>query len=94
MGFTPATHPESAVPAGSGCHETEPVTPNAPDQGHVCCGGDHSPDALLSAANTATIPMIAQGLQIPVLELAIQDRLFAVTVSPSAGPPVPFALRI
>jgi hypothetical protein len=37
----------------SGCHETTPPTPSAPDSGHICCGGDHSVDALLSATATS-----------------------------------------
>jgi hypothetical protein len=38
----------------SGCHESAPPTQNAPDSNHICCGGDHSIDALLSATATST----------------------------------------
>jgi hypothetical protein len=92
MGFAPVKHLEFNAPAGSGCHE--PAEPSTPDSGHICCGGDHSPDALLSAANTASIPMVAQVLKIRAFDLATPSRVFAAAVSPSSGPPVPFALRI
>jgi hypothetical protein len=94
MGFTPVTHLESAVPAASGCHEPVPATPNPPGPDHVCCNGDHSSDALLTAAYITALPVVSQIPQIPAFGLAIPDRLFAATVSPSSGPPVPFALRI
>jgi len=32
----------------SGCHEHAPA-PKTPDSSHICCSGDHSPEALLSA---------------------------------------------
>lgn len=94
MGFTPATHLESAAPSGSGCHEPVPATPNKPDPGHVCCNGDHSSDALLTAAYLTAVPMASQTLQIPAFGLISPGRLFAATDGPSSGPPAPFALRI
>jgi len=94
MGFASGSHLEAAAPAESGCHETAPATPTAPDRGQVCCGGDHSPDVLLSAVNNAAIPMASQMLHFPTLDLPSPNRLFAATAGPSSGPPVPFALRI
>ncbi len=49
--FAPPTFASVQIetPTESGCHESTPPTPNLPDSGHVCCSGDHSPDALLSA---------------------------------------------
>jgi len=91
IGFASVAHLEAAAPATSGCHEPAPGTP---DQGHVCCGGDHSPAALLSAANATALPMVSEVLQIRAFDLATPGHLFAATVSPSSGPPVPFALRI
>src|ERR1041385_7967994 len=41
----------------SGCHEHAP-SPKAPDSSHICCNGDHSPDALLSAFVTPA-PLIS-----------------------------------
>jgi hypothetical protein len=38
----------------SGCHEHAPA-PKAPDSNHICCSGDHSPDALLSAFITPAL---------------------------------------
>lgn len=94
MGFAPVTHLEAAAPVGSGCHESVPATPSMPDQGHVCCDGNYSSDALLTAAYITAMPMVSQILHIPAFGLATPDRLFAATVGPSSGPPVPFALRI
>jgi len=42
----------------SGCHEHAPPAPNTPDSSHICCSGDHSPDALLSAFVTPA-PLIS-----------------------------------
>jgi hypothetical protein len=42
----------------SGCHEHTPPTPKTPDSSHICCSGDHSPDALLSAFVTPA-PLIS-----------------------------------
>lgn len=94
MGFAGVTHLEAATPAESGCHEPVPATPSTPDPGHICCGGDHIPDALLSAANTTAVPMVSQMLRIPAFDLSSPSRLFAAAAGTSSGPPVPFALRI
>lgn len=94
MGFAGVTHLEGAAPAESGCHEPVPATPSTPDPGHICCGGDHIPDALLSAANTTAVPMVSQMLWIPAFDLSAPRHLFTATVSSSSGPPVPLALRI
>ncbi|HET8891530.1 MAG TPA: hypothetical protein VFQ41_21705 [Candidatus Angelobacter sp.] len=87
-------HMEAAEPAGSGCHEVPPATPSAPDQGHVCCGGEHSPAALLSAPTTTAISVISRMHHVPAFDLAPLSGPFAAPPGPSCGPPVPFALRI
>jgi hypothetical protein len=62
----------------TGCHESAPPTPNTPDSSHVCCSGDHSPEALLSAFVTHA-PMVSDP---GMLDLTLALRFFA---SPSAG---------
>jgi hypothetical protein len=60
----------------AGCHESAPA-PNAPDSSHICCSGDHSPDALLTAVITP-VPLVSDP---GVLDLSLALRFFA---SPSA----------
>jgi hypothetical protein len=57
----------------AGCHESAPPVPNTPDSSHICCSGDHSPDALLSAF--VTYPPMASDLG--VLDLTLALRSFA-----------------
>jgi hypothetical protein len=57
----------------SGCHESAPPAPNAPDSSHICCSGVHSPDALLSAFVTPTPPASGEG----VFDLASSLPAFA-----------------
>jgi len=57
----------------SGCHESAPPTQSAPDSSHICCSGDHSPDALLSAFVTPTPPASDEG----VFDLASSLSSFA-----------------
>jgi len=78
----------------SGCHESAPPTPNTPDSSHICCSGDHSPDALLSAT-VAPVPLIsdvgASHLTSPLPSLAIASNGFPAYFSP---PHALLALRI
>jgi len=94
MGPASVTHLEAAAPAESGCHEPIPATPGTPDPGHICCGGDHSPDALLTAAFMTAPPGISQTTQIPALELTAPRFLITVNEVFSSSPPGPFVLRI
>jgi len=57
-GLPEATTAQIETHSDSGCHESAPSAPNAPGSKHICCSGDHSPDALLSAIVTAT-PLIS-----------------------------------
>jgi hypothetical protein len=77
-----------------GCHESAPPTPNTPDSSHICCSGDHSPDALLTAVITP-VPLVSDP---DVLDLSLTLRFFAsssadflASFSPPHGA---FALRI
>src|SRR5689334_1650689 len=72
----------------SGCHESAPSTPNTPDSSHICCSGDHSPDALLSAVVTPA-PMVADGraveLPAPLRFFAPPSTDFSASFSPPHG---------
>src|SRR6478736_6180735 len=77
-----------------GCHSSAPPTQSAPDSSHICCSGDHSPDALLSAFVTPTPPASDEG----VFDLASSLSSFATPATDfpaSFSPPHrPLALRI
>ena len=94
MGFSGVTHLEAAAAAESGCHEPVPATPSTPDPGHICCGGDHSPDALLTTAYMAAIPMVSQTSQSPTFDLSAPRMLVAAVDISSSSPPGRFILRI
>src|SRR4051794_38901535 len=61
----PAVSVQNATQSDSGCHESAPPNPNTPDSSHICCSGDHSPDALLSAVVTHA-PMVSDGPAVEV----------------------------
>src|SRR6476619_6421139 len=90
----PAVSVQNATQSDSGCHESAPPTPNAPDSSHICCSGDHSPGALLSAIVTPAPLVSDRG----VLDLTLPLRFFAPTSTDfpaSFSPPHGFlALRI
>src|SRR5437868_1515042 len=94
MGFASVTHLEAATPAESGCHEPFPATPSTPDPGHVCCGGDHSPDAVLTAVYMTALPMASQTSQGPVPALTAPRLFIAAAELPSFSPPGTLVLRI
>jgi hypothetical protein len=94
MGFAEVTHLEASAPAESSCHDPVPTMPSTPDPGHICCGGDHSPDALLTTAYTTALPMVSHTSQNPVFELTAPRLLIAAADSPSSSPPGSFVLRI
>jgi len=93
MGFA-GTHLEAATPAESGCHEPVPATPSTPDPGHICCGGSHSPDALLTAVYMNALSMASQISQGPAFALTAPRLFIAAAELPSFSPPGPLALRI
>jgi hypothetical protein len=78
----------------SGCHESSPPTQNAPNPSHICCSGDHFPDALLST--TATSPPLALDGAFLSLTSALPSYALASTAFPSSFSPPhrPFSLRI
>jgi hypothetical protein len=94
MGFAEVTHLEASAPAESSCHEPVPATPRTPDSEHICCGGDHSPDALLTTAYMTALPTTSQTLQSPVFDLRAPRLLIAAAEIPSSSPPGSLVLRI
>ena len=94
MGFVEVTHLEASAPAESSCHEPVPAMPSTPDPGHVCCGGDHSPDALLTTAYMTALPTASHTSQNPVFELTAPRLFIAAAEIPSSSPPGPLVLRI
>ena len=78
----------------SGCHESAPSMPPASNPDHICCSGDHSPDALLSAAATPAPPAVAEHLSISILVSNSSVSSSADTSIPFSPPPGLLALRI
>ncbi len=78
----------------SGCHESAPLTPNTPDSSHICCSGNHSPDALLNAIVTPS-PLVLdgafEGLTPAFRSFAPASTDFPASFSPPQGP---LSLRI
>jgi hypothetical protein len=85
---------QTEIPGGSGCHEPAPSMPHAPDPGHICCSGDHSPDALLSADVTPAPPLLAEALLLPISVLKTTESLATDLSLSFSRPPGLLALRI
>src|SRR5579864_2600869 len=69
----------------SGCHESAPPTPNTPDSSHICCSGNHSPDALLSAFVTHAPMALDRGV------IGLTSAFASFSFSSSADFPVSFS---
>ncbi|HEY2168178.1 MAG TPA: hypothetical protein VGJ30_01020 [Candidatus Angelobacter sp.] len=78
----------------AGCHESAPPAQNTPDSSHICCSGDHSPDALLSSTVTPA-PLVLDGAFLSptsaLLSFAPAPTDFPAPFSP---PQRPLSLRI
>ena len=79
---------------GSACHESAPSTPTAPDSSHLCCNGDHSPDALLSAFVSSAPLVLAKHLPIPIFEATASMTSSADRFTSFSRPPGLLTLRI
>lgn len=90
----PATTMQVETHGDSGCHESAPPTPSAPDSSHICCSGDHSPDALLSAFVTPAPLVLAKHLPIPIFGASASMTLSADRFISFSQPPGLLALRI
>jgi hypothetical protein len=94
IALTSLANVEAASNAGAGCHDSAPATPRTPGPGHICCSGEHAPEALLSAAITPA-PLTAVGLvRNPFLAAGVRTNLAADVASSTLGPPRLLALRI
>jgi hypothetical protein len=93
MDFGGVTHLVTTIPVDSGCHESAPATPNTPDPGHICCAGDHSADALLTATYINALPMVSQTSQSPIV-LTAPALFIPAPELPSLSPPGTVVLRI
>jgi hypothetical protein len=80
-------------PGGFGCHESSPARPDTPDSKHICCSGDHSPDAILSAAVPVPPPVFAEVLSMPIFVLNAFVPATEASI-PFSHPPGAIALRI
>jgi hypothetical protein len=78
---------------GFGCHESSPARPDTPDSRHICCSGDHSPDAILSAAVPVPSPAFAEVLSLPIFVLNAFVPATEASI-PFSHPPGLLALRI
>jgi hypothetical protein len=79
---------------GTGCHDPAPATPSAPNSGHICCNGTHSPEALLSVA-VMPVPLATAGLvRNSLFDSRVRTPHPAETAPPVSGPPGSLALRI
>jgi hypothetical protein len=87
VGLQEVAHVQLETHSDSGCHESAPPMPNTPDSSHICCSGDHSPDALLSTV--VTPPPLASDAGAP--DLTSASRSFTDSSSfidfPAFSPP-------
>ncbi|MBZ5490817.1 MAG: hypothetical protein LAO76_07785 [Acidobacteriia bacterium] len=92
-GIQPLTSTQSEQ-HGGGCHESVPPTPHAPSPSHVCCSGNHFPDALLSAAVTPA-PLALNGNFLDLTAASRSFPTFSTDFPASFSPPhKPLVLRI
>jgi hypothetical protein len=82
---------EAAFTADTGCHDS---TPSAPDSGHICCNGEHAPEALLSAAVVPTLLTAVGLVRNPIFDSGVHSLHAAEIALPVSSPPGPLALRI
>ena len=94
IGTTTRTNAQAETQGESGCHESAPPAPNAPDSRHICCSGDHSPDALLSAIATSA-PLVLDGTFLSLTPALPSFALASTDFLSSFSPPHrPLSLRI
>jgi hypothetical protein len=94
IGLNSLANTETISTAGGGCHDSAPVTPSAPGSGHICCNGEHAPEALLSAV-VMPAPLASVGLvRNPFSDSSVRSPHAAEIAPPVSGPPGPLALRI
>jgi hypothetical protein len=92
IGLTPLAAAALTAPADSGCHDSAPASPS-PEQ--KCCGGEHSPEALLSATQAVPPPAIV-ATEAAQHSFQAASAFHGVAVAPvsTSSPPELFPLRI
>lgn len=94
IGVPLLTSAQDVAHGDGGCHESAPTQPQRPDSRHVCCGGDHFPDALLSVAVTPA-PLSLNGNLLGLTTALRSFPPFYTDFPASFSPPhKPLALRI
>ena len=95
IGNSTLTNAQTETQGGSGCHESAPPTHNAPDSRHICCSGDHSSDALLSATATSAPLVLDGGFLSPTTSALPSFALASIDFPTLFSPPYrPLSLRI
>lgn len=94
IGLASLANTEMISTVGTACHDPAPARPSAPNSGHICCNGTHSPEALLSAA-VMPAPLATAGLvRNSFFDSRVRTLHPAEIAPPVSGPPGPLALRI
>jgi len=91
--FVSAATVSLAQPVDSGCHESNPSSPDSPNSEKKCCNGQHYPEVLLKPAQPAPALVAAAQLEAPPLFIPIMNHRYTLSRIAS-GPPGPFVLRI
>jgi len=95
IGLTTMAASESVIATHSGCHDSAPSTPDAPNSGQKCCNGKHSPEALLAATTVAPLPFVSAKIVSSMHFVASSFSPHATEIAiPPSGPPGPLVLRI
>lgn len=95
IGLTAMVTAESVIASHSGCHDSAPSTPDAPNPGQKCCNGKHSPEALLAATTVAPLPLASAKFVSSVHFVASAFSPHATEIAtPPSGPPGLFVIRI
>jgi hypothetical protein len=94
IGLPSVATAQIGAPVESGCHESAPSAPDSPKSEHICCSGEHSPDALLSAPETPVPLGIAEHFSVRAFVLSSFVPSSADISASFSGPPGLLALRI
>jgi hypothetical protein len=95
VGLAPMATAETDSSLHSGCHDSTPATPGIPSSGQRCCNGEHSAEALLTAAPAVFMPFVsAKFVSSDFFGSSVLSRRANEIVNPPSGPPGLLVLRI
>ena len=94
IGLTSLASAELIPMDDAGCHHSLPAQPDAPNSGQMCCNGQHSPEALLTAVPIAPAPLATTELVHGLLDTSLRSTHAAEIAITSSDPPHPLVLRI